>query len=142
MTLKTHAQPTRFSTWNEVFSSDRALLTVGATAGSLAGLLSLMPNGIPGARALLMVAFVLIAPGSATLLWVPLPRATTAALVPVLGLTWVALASTGALFAHFWHPLVVLLVLVAASLGSAALSVRGSRRAAGSTSRHGTRGGA
>ena len=84
-----------------------------ALAGAACGLLaeiSLLPEAV---RALLLLAFVLIGPGSVVLDRVgALPLVAVRALVPVTGLSIVLLTVSGGLLLGFWSSRLTLLVLV------------------------------
>lgn len=81
----------------------------GAACGLLAEL-SFLPEF---ARALLLLSFVLVGPGSVVLDWMgTLPLVAVRALVPVTGLSLVLLGVSGALLLGFWSSRVTLLILV------------------------------
>ena len=95
----------------------REPLPVAAVAGGVSGLLAAIPLLPPGARAVLLLAFVGAGPGSALLqFWSGrVPALAQRALAPVLGLAAVVIVVSGALLLGYWSPRVVLFTLAAAT---------------------------
>jgi CHASE2 domain-containing sensor protein len=93
----------------------------GAGCGLLAEV-SLLPSAV---KAVLLLAFIVVGPGSVAVqrFGPTLPLVAVRALVPVTGLAVVLLTSTGALFMGVWSPRVTLLALavVTAIAGAAQL---------------------
>lgn len=100
-------------------------LSTWALAGAGCGLLAEISFLPEAARALLLLAFVLIGPGSVVLDRMgPLPLVAVRALVPVTGLSIVLLAVSGGLLLGFWSARLTLLILVALTAGGALLNRR------------------
>lgn len=107
----------------------------GAGCGLLAEL-SFLPELV---KALLLLTFVLVGPGSVVLDWMgTLPLVAVRALVPVTGLSLVLLGVSGALLLGFWSSRVTLLILVVLT---AAGGLVNRRRAAASPRADSTRAG-
>lgn len=82
---------------------------LGASCGLLAEI-SFLPEVV---RALTLLTFVLVGPGSVVLDWMgTLPLIAVRALVPVTGLSLVILGVSGGLLLGFWSSRLTLLVLV------------------------------
>ena len=99
-------------------------LPVTAAAGGVAGLLAGIGPLPAAVKAVLLLAFIAMGPGSALLQFRSdaVPSLAQRALVPVLGLAVVVLVVTGALLLGYWSPRVVLLALAG---GTAVLGVAG-----------------
>lgn len=98
-------------------------LTSWALAGAACGLVAEIPFLPELARALLLLAFVLVGPGSVVLERMgPLPLVAVRALVPVTGLSVVLLAVSGGLLLGFWSSRLTLLVLVLLTVAGALLN--------------------
>lgn len=97
---------------------DAAALT---SAG--AGILALAPLPIV-VRAALLSVFVLIGPGLAIVTWMRLPCAAVIAVVPVLGLSVVAVATTTLLWFYRWPVTGLLLAMIIGVVASAAAHQR------------------
>jgi hypothetical protein len=101
-------------------------LPTWAIAGAGCGLLAeltLLPATV---KAVLLLAFVLVGPGSAVLHSVcpTLPLLAVRALVPVTGLAIVLLTTTGALFMGLWSPRITLLGLAVLTAGAGCAQLR------------------
>lgn len=109
---------------NAVAALRRHPLPAGAATGGVAGLLAAIGALPPGARAVLLLAFVAIGPGCALLQYWnrDLPAVAQRALVPVLGLAVVVLVVSGTLLLGHWAPR---LVLVGLAAGTVALGAAG-----------------
>lgn len=108
---------------------DIALAKVAKTFDSLAliaavcGVAALVP--LPAElRAALLAIFVLVGPGTAVVTWMTIPVAAKFAVVPVVGLAAVSGATAILAWAHRWPPTGLLLVMVAAVVGSAVRHLR------------------
>lgn len=104
--------------------SDRARLegahlSTWAMLGSGCGLLAAIGPLPPGLKAVLLLTFVFLGPGSAVLQYwsAELPAVARRALVPVLGLSLVFLVLTGSLLLGYWHSRVLLLSMAVATAG-------------------------
>lgn len=102
-----------------------AKLAVAAALLGVLGIPSIMPTFITGPAVLL---FVFVGPGAAILIWTPdIAGPLRATLVPVLGLGVAILANYAALLEGFWHPRILLVLMIASTLASvvAAERIRG-----------------
>lgn len=108
-------------------ATHRRATAVAALAASAVGLAAAVPVLPLNVRAMLLLGFVLIGPGSAALLWTELPLSLRLAVTPALGLAAVLGATTIAGFAEWWSPFVLLAVLAAVSAGSAVAGLMSDR---------------
>ncbi len=101
-----------------------------ALASAVLGLLSLVPVA-PWLRAVLLAVFILTGPGLATVLWIRLnTTAAVVALVPTTGMAVMAASTATMIWTGWWRPIPLLLVCVAAVIGSATLHAARHRRLA------------
>lgn len=91
------------------------LAALGAVAGAVA------MTGLPSTlRAVCLIVFIALGPGSAILTWVRTPRRVRLATVPVLGMASTTLLAIVALWSYRWAPLPMLWVAVVAVGASSA----------------------
>ena len=107
-----HPRVSRLSTW--------------AIGGAACGLVSAIGARPPAAKAVLLVAFVFVGPGSAALeYWAAtIPAVAQRALVPVLSFSIVLLVVTVALLLGVWSPRIVLLALAAVTAAVGLVNLR------------------
>jgi hypothetical protein len=93
-----------------------AKLAAAAALLGVLGIPSIMPTFITGPAVLL---FVFVGPGAAILIWTPdIAGPLRAALVPVLGLGAAIMINYAALLEGFWHPRMLLVLMIAGTLAS------------------------
>ena len=115
---------------NLIHELEKATLPQWALAASVCGAISAVPILPSAVRAVALLFFVLVGPGSAMLSWFDLPRETVLALVAPLGIAITVLAATAAAFASMGHPVVLLTLAVAVTVLAAVVAAR--TRGAGS----------
>lgn len=90
-----------------------------AAAGAVAGVLAL--TGLPDElRAISLLVFIAIGPGSAVLTWVRIPRRAMLSTVPVLGAAITTLIAMAAMWSYRWSPPEILWVQIVAIGASSA----------------------
>lgn len=90
-----------------------------AVVGAVAGVLAL--TGLPDElRAISLLVFIAIGPGSAVLTWVRIPRRAMLSTVPVLGAAITTLIAMAAMWSYRWSPPEILWVQVVAICASSA----------------------
>lgn len=102
----------------------RGPLWRAGAAGVVVGLLSQVAALPSSLRLVLLLAFVCLAPGSAILIWWRgLSPAAQGGLAPTLGLSVVVLTTSVSAFNRWWHPALLVWVVLAATVTSLAVAV-------------------
>jgi uncharacterized membrane protein len=98
-------------------SADVYRLSTWAIVGGVCGLLAAIPVGPEFIRAILLLSFIFVGPGSVVLQWSPgLPPIIVRMLVPIIGFCVVSLLLSAGLLSHFYSPRISLLVMAAVTV--------------------------